>query len=619
MAGVMWVASRGGLLLQSLALLLSLLSLSASAEELNYEAEKRILERLQFYLGDPVATNEVIAKFRESGGFANNIEAADRNLNLALTYSFSQRARFLIDSYGDSSTAVVIYEDAEPFYLIGASTGSVSSGKFLTSDLTQPCPFDRGDDVPCTLVRSSVRDIEGSPMDGVLVKAFEHHHEAGYPKDVLSISTEHMKDVESSVYVSQSTVIEQEGGQLAWRVLTVALGTDSNTDSITKGDPLFPVMWLIDGLVLCVYAAIFWVMMFSGQKEKAVLLAVLRFTCAFVVGCILRIFAILRFTCSFIFGYIFRNFYKPQSKNMMGEDGPEKQLAKDREEPKPQWKFMLGADDFEHAIAKDEDEPKPPSEKTKTEEGSEKPISKDEVESNPDFEHAIAKDEDESKPPSEKTKSEEDSEKPISKDGVESKPQKEGKLEDKKAQDKSNMALETDVKAISFTRNEAKKKPAKDEEEKTAEPPASDPESPKAKSKNENSKPKEKEEGTAYGEDERSEPPTSEPNSIKAKRNFFAAAFASVKARGVRRNKAKKKPAKDEGEKSPEPPASTRDEAEPKGSAVSRSAKDGESSELGRASLKGAKWSVPYSAPQAKKEKPKKFRIPNSMKKKAKR
>jgi hypothetical protein len=90
MTGTMRAAFSGGLLLQSLALLLSLFSLSASAQQFNYEVEKRIVERLQSYLGVPVATNHVIANFRESGGFANNMEAADLNLYLALAYGFSQ-------------------------------------------------------------------------------------------------------------------------------------------------------------------------------------------------------------------------------------------------------------------------------------------------------------------------------------------------------------------------------------------------------------------------------------------------------------------------------------------------------------------------------------------------
>jgi hypothetical protein len=194
-------------------------------------------------------------------------------------------AQFLIDSYGNSSTAVVIYEDAEPKYLIGVSTGSASARNFLTSDLTQPCPVDRGDDVPCTPVRSSVRDIEGDPMDVVLVQAFEQHDEAGYPEELLSIPV-HMEDVESSFYVSQSTLFEQAGPQLAWRVIIVAPGAESSTDSITKGDPLLAVTCLIGGLGFFICSAIFWVM-FSERKEKAVIFADWRFTCAFIFGCIL--------------------------------------------------------------------------------------------------------------------------------------------------------------------------------------------------------------------------------------------------------------------------------------------------------------------------------------------
>jgi hypothetical protein len=67
--------------------------------------------------------------------------------------------------------------------------------------------------------------MEGDPMDVVIVKAFEQHHKADYPEDLLSISV-HMEDVESSVYVSQSTLFEQAGAQLTWRVIIVAPGVE---------------------------------------------------------------------------------------------------------------------------------------------------------------------------------------------------------------------------------------------------------------------------------------------------------------------------------------------------------------------------------------------------------
>ena len=97
-------------------------------------------------------------------------------------------------------------------------------------------------------------------MDVVLVKAFEQHHEAGYPEDLLSILVPILEDGESSVYVSQSTLFEQAGAQLAWRVIIVAPGAESTTDSITKGNALLVVLCVIGGLGFCICSAIFWVM-----------------------------------------------------------------------------------------------------------------------------------------------------------------------------------------------------------------------------------------------------------------------------------------------------------------------------------------------------------------------
>jgi hypothetical protein len=60
------------------------------AQQFNYEVEKRILERLEFYLGGPVATNQLIANFRANGVFRNNMEAVDRDQYLVIAYSVSQ-------------------------------------------------------------------------------------------------------------------------------------------------------------------------------------------------------------------------------------------------------------------------------------------------------------------------------------------------------------------------------------------------------------------------------------------------------------------------------------------------------------------------------------------------
>ena len=56
----------------------------------NFEIEKRILERLDYYLGGPMGVNEIVYNFRYNDGFPNNLLAADRDLYLKLAYSVSQ-------------------------------------------------------------------------------------------------------------------------------------------------------------------------------------------------------------------------------------------------------------------------------------------------------------------------------------------------------------------------------------------------------------------------------------------------------------------------------------------------------------------------------------------------
>jgi hypothetical protein len=68
-------------------------SASASSNSNNYfnfEVEKRILERLDFYLNGPVGVNDMIQKFRTNGGFPHDMLSADRDSYLALAYAMPQ-------------------------------------------------------------------------------------------------------------------------------------------------------------------------------------------------------------------------------------------------------------------------------------------------------------------------------------------------------------------------------------------------------------------------------------------------------------------------------------------------------------------------------------------------
>lgn len=200
----------------------------------------------------------------------------------------------------------MIYEDDAPNYLIGTSTGIDSANFMLTDDLTQPCPVDRGNNVPCTPVRVAVLDIGGgvmnqdgdmttttttstasNPMNLVLARAAQRHMEAGYPQNLLSLKGSE-NTIKSQVYVSQSTLYTQPGAELAWRIIIVAPGASSVSDSITldTNSSLVVGIAIVGALGVFICSAFLYIF-YSKRLEKAVVFADWRFTCAFICGCIL--------------------------------------------------------------------------------------------------------------------------------------------------------------------------------------------------------------------------------------------------------------------------------------------------------------------------------------------
>ena len=201
---------------------------------------------------------------------------------LAVDYRFEDISQFLIDSYGGTDTAVVIYEDNNPNYIIALSTGSPANTLVLSEDPTKPCPVDSGTDIPCDPVRVQMADLTGTRQDDILSKAYEKHLESGYPKELISIRAS--DDVDASVYLSQSALYEQPGANLRWRVIIASPGERSDSDAILKGNPLFPTILVIGcfGFVICM---IFFVIFYRKRKKRAVLYADFRFTSAFILGC----------------------------------------------------------------------------------------------------------------------------------------------------------------------------------------------------------------------------------------------------------------------------------------------------------------------------------------------
>jgi hypothetical protein len=62
----------------------------SSAQQFNYEVEKRVLDRLRTYLGDPVLTLDFLRRLLERDGFPHHLNAPDRDEYLAVSHSLQQ-------------------------------------------------------------------------------------------------------------------------------------------------------------------------------------------------------------------------------------------------------------------------------------------------------------------------------------------------------------------------------------------------------------------------------------------------------------------------------------------------------------------------------------------------
>lgn len=193
---------------------------------------------------------------------------------------------FLVDNYQDTDTFVAIYEDAEPHYLIGMSTGTQASAQYLASDPTQLCPTTvQYDSKDCVSERRAIVDIGSSREDEAIKQAFYLQKEAGYPEELLFVKDS--DDVGATgIFVCQATLFEPSQGtaNLKWRILTVSSATEASDDTIVPGDTFFVIMIII-GLAGVGVCAFFWTYLYSKRQVRAVAFADWRFTCAFVFGC----------------------------------------------------------------------------------------------------------------------------------------------------------------------------------------------------------------------------------------------------------------------------------------------------------------------------------------------
>lgn len=209
---------------------------------------------------------------------------------LAVDYTFEDISQFLVDSYKDSPTVVVLFEAQEPDnFIVASSTGRKAARKVLATDNYTSCPDDSTDNGGCIVVRKKMKDLEGFPMDSLLVQAFQVQKDANYPRELLSVKTPTRDDIgeydNHGIYIVQSTPYSP-GGELEWIILVIAPAETGRADYLTKEDSLFGVVCVVAslGFILCLSM---FLSFFRLRNERAIILADWRFTSAFLLGCAL--------------------------------------------------------------------------------------------------------------------------------------------------------------------------------------------------------------------------------------------------------------------------------------------------------------------------------------------
>ena len=200
---------------------------------------------------------------------------------MALDYKFLDIANFLT-VYEDSDTVVAIVEEASPNYLIATSEGGIGSKRVSASDETRPCPEDGGED--CKTVRVQVGELEDT-----VSLAFATHMAQDFPAaKLVPIS------FDGAVYASQTLPFASVGNDIQWRVLILSPVEARSEDTISASDAqavgvLAPAL---GGAIVCL---VFLGYLVKHRRQREVAMSDVRFTGAFIFGCVLLNLACLSF------------------------------------------------------------------------------------------------------------------------------------------------------------------------------------------------------------------------------------------------------------------------------------------------------------------------------------
>ena len=220
----------------------------------------------------------------------------------AVDYALEDIDQSLSRDYGSlDDTLVIVFERAEPHYMIGSSylgDDETTAGRHLYKDVladdpTVPCTMpkeDRPEDENCVTLRVKANNLgNSSTLDVVASAAVEQFSSGSFDCDEPSgnsISSLDERFVSGAFFSTCTAFSQHAGSNMDWIVMVIAPTARDSSDVIIPGDPLFATLIVVAsiGVVACAFLLVLWLFY---RKSRAVLEGDLPFMAAFMVGCIL--------------------------------------------------------------------------------------------------------------------------------------------------------------------------------------------------------------------------------------------------------------------------------------------------------------------------------------------
>lgn len=206
---------------------------------------------------------------------------------LAVDYLLNDINSFLLEEYSNSTMNIFLVERRTPNHMIASSCyneNKLTKSVLMTNE-SIACPINNQDDKLCTDVRVSIADLEQLQYDdlpaAIMSRAFIAHRDVNFP-EMKNIYFKETDDIGSNAYISQ--MHSYTNSNLEWYIFVIHPMIRSTSDSSMSGTSMFYVVIFLAslGFIGCINL---FIAFYNRRRERAMIYADWRFTCAFIMGC----------------------------------------------------------------------------------------------------------------------------------------------------------------------------------------------------------------------------------------------------------------------------------------------------------------------------------------------